>query len=553
MDVADDARLAMCREAMALAKREEEKKLVLEALARITSAESLDALTSSLDDPALRNAASVAAVTVAESLVMHQPDAAERAMRRVLAVATDAELVRRANEVIAQATRKPEPNDGANAAGRQPNFLFFLTDDQAQACLGAMGNSTIHTPHVDRLAADGVLFTNAFATTAICCSNRACILTGQHMRRHGIRDFVTPLSAEQLAQTYPMLLKKAGYRVGYLGKFAIGAPKPEIRDLALPEKMFDYWYGFSQGIDFRQVENGEPRYLTTVMTERAIDFLRGCRADQPFCLTVALKEPHGPWSYFDPQFKNAYEATNIPPPATFTQEAYDALPQFIRESLGSREAAQWFANPERYQQRMRNFYWLISRADLAVGQIMKAIRDLGFDENTVVFYSADNGEMQGAHGLNGKWLMYEESIRVPMIVRDPRLPAESRGRRSSEMVLGIDLAPTMLAMAGLPVPERMQGRDLQPLLRAQATGWREDWYYEHTYANPPQHPIPRCEGVRTDRWKYTRYTDFSPPYEQLFDLTADPGELRNLAGEQTNADVLQRLRARCDEYRRSLE
>lgn len=440
----------------------------------------------------------------------------------------------------------------AEAGPNRPNVLFFLTDDQPQVCLGAMGNSRIRTPNMDRLAAEGVLFTNAFVTTSICCSNRACILTGQHMRRHGIEDFHTPLSAEAFAETYPALLRKAGYRTGYLGKFAVGWPNPEIRHLSLPEDQFDFWYGFPQTISFKQVVDGEPRYLTDLMTEKAIQFLRENPSDQPFCLTVALKEPHGPWNYFDPNVPNVYESATLPPPATFTPEAYDALPDFIQRSLGGRGGHGWLKDREAYQERTRTFYRLVSRADLAVGQIMEAVRELGLDDNTVVIFTSDNGEMQGAHGLAGKWLMYEESIRVPLIICDPRLPSELRGRRSSDMALSIDLAPTMLALAGVPIPNAMQGRDLGPLVRGERIEWRDDWYYEHTYARLPQHPIPKCEGVRTEGWKYVRYTDFDPPREQLFDLAGDPGEEKDLASNSEYADTLAQLRARCDEYRKTL-
>jgi arylsulfatase A-like enzyme len=438
------------------------------------------------------------------------------------------------------------------AAPDRPNILFFLTDDQPQACLGAMGNRFIQTPNVDRLAAEGVLFENSFVTTSICCSNRACVLTGQHMRRHGIEDFARPLSAEAFAQTYPVLLRKAGYRTGFLGKFAVGNPAGENRLLALPEDQFDFWYGFPQSINFQQVVDGQPQYLTDLMTDKAIEFLRRNPADRPFCLTVALKEPHGPWNYFDPDVPDAYEDVTIPPPASFTRQSYDRLPDFVQQSLGGRGGPRLLQDPEAYQQRTRTFYRLISRADLAVGQIMEAVRKLGLDDNTVVIFSSDNGEMQGAHGLSGKWLMYEESIRVPLVVRDPRLPAEIRGRRTSEMALGIDLAPTMLALGGVPAPESMQGRDLRPLVRGEAVAWRDDWYYEHTYAHPPQHPIPRTEGVQTERWKYTRYTDFDPPCEELFDLESDPGEEKNLAADPAHAGTLAGLRARTDEYRANL-
>ena len=445
------------------------------------------------------------------------------------------------------------PAGEAVALRERPNILFFLTDDQPQVGLGCLGNRHIRTPNMDALAAEGVLFTNAFVTTSICACNRASLLTGQTMRRHGIGDFQKPLSAAAFAQTYPMLLRQAGYRTGYLGKFAIGWPDAEIRHLSLPANQFDFWYGFPQSIDFRQTADGQVRYLTTVMTEKAIEFLRNRPAEQPFCLTVALKEPHGPWNYFDPDVPDGYAEATIPPPATFTQEAYNALPEFIQNSLNGDTGRRWLQNPELYQKWIRTDYRLITRADLAVGQIMEALRQSGLDQNTVVVFTSDNGEFQGAHGLTGKWLMYEESIRVPLIIRDPRLPPALRGRRCEEMALSIDLAPTMLSLAGVPVPAAMQGRDLGPLVRGKPVAWREDWYYEHTYANPPQHRIPQTEGVRTKQWKYTRYPDVTPPYEQLFHLAADPQELQNLAADPAYAATLAKLRARCDEYREQLK
>jgi arylsulfatase A-like enzyme len=434
----------------------------------------------------------------------------------------------------------------------RPNILFFLTDDQPQIGLGCLGNPHIRTPNMDALATEGVLFSNAFVTTSICACNRASLLTGQTQRRHGIDDFQKPLSAEAFAQTYPMLLRQAGYRTGYLGKFAIGRPSADIRHLSLPADKFDFWYGFPQSIDFRQTENGRVRYLTTVMAEKATEFLRQNPADRPFCLTVALKEPHGPWNYFDPDVPDVYADITIPPPPTFTQEAFDALPEFIQNSLNGGTGRRWLQDPEQYQKWIRTDYRLITRADMAVGQIMAALRQSGLDQNTVVIFTSDNGEFQGAHGLTGKWLMYEESIRVPLIIRDPRLPKSQRGRRCEAMALSIDLAPTMLSLAGVSIPAAMEGRDLGPLVRGDDVAWRDDWYYEHTYANPPVHRIPKTEGVRTKHWKYTRYTDFTPPYEQLFDLAADPRELKNLAGDAAHAATLAKLRARCDQYREQL-
>ena len=204
------------------------------------------------------------------------------------------------------------------AGERRPNILFLFTDDQPQNCLGIMGNAHIKTPHLDELARRGTLFNNAFVTTAICCSSRASILTGQHMYRHGIQDFRTPLSAEAFDQSYPALMRKSGYRTGYLGKFAIGNPSATDHERSLPADKFDEWYGFPQNISFKQEIDGEPRYLTEVMTEKAIKFLREAKPDKPFCLTVAFKEPHGPFTYFDPNTPNVYEGIKLPPPTTFS-------------------------------------------------------------------------------------------------------------------------------------------------------------------------------------------------------------------------------------------
>jgi arylsulfatase A-like enzyme len=287
------------------------------------------------------------------------------------------------------------------------------------------------------------------------------------------------------------------------------------------------------------------------MTEKAVQFLKETNKDEPFCIIMALKEPHGPLDYFDPEFPDPYASATIPPPANLTRQSFEALPERVRNGLNGNP--QWLDNPASYQAAMRQIYAYISRADLAVGAICRALKEQGFDQNTVILHISDNGSMEGAHGLAGKWIMYEESIRVPLIIRDPRLPASTRGRRS-QMALNIDLAPTILAMAGVPVPPVMQGVDLQPLLRDPKAKGRDDWYYEHTYnTQPPRKPIAKNEGVRTERWKYIRYTEPDPPLEQLFDLAADPHEERNLAGDAAHAGTLAKLRARCDECRKELK
>ncbi len=448
---------------------------------------------------------------------------------------------------------------GAESPSGRPNILFVFTDDQAQSCVGCLGNPHIQTPNIDQLVADGVLFNNAFVTTAICCSNRACILTGQHMRRHGIEDFQKPLSPAAMAQSYPVLLRDRGYRTGFLGKFAIGRDSDELKHLSLPADRFDWWYGFPQSINFLQQEADGQHYLTTRMEEEAVKFLRSQPQDQPFCLTVAIKEPHGPTNYFDPDIADIYADAQIPPPATFTKEHYQQLPDFIQNSLAGSGGLERLQDPEKLLRQVRTTYRLITRADLALGRLRDALRESGFDKNTVVIYTSDHGSFLGAHGLTGKWLMHEESIRVPFIIYDPRpaLPEAAlpeTGRRRDEMVLTIDLAPTMLELAGVDIPPTMQGRSLVPLIKGQSVdNWRSDWYYEHTYANPPQHAIPKSAGVRTADWKYVRYTDFQPPVEQLFHISQDPREEHDLAKDSQHTQQLAELRERCDRYRAELK
>lgn len=198
---------------------------------------------------------------------------------------------------------------------------------------------------------------------------------------------------------------------------------------------------------------------------------------------------------------------------------------------------------------MAETYRYISRADIAVGRVMQALGDSGCDDHTVVIFSSDNGSMQGAHRLVGKWNMYEESIRVPLIIRDPRLPDAARGRRS-QMALNVDIAPTILALAGLPLPPAIQGLDLRPILRDPEAAGRTDWHYDHDLESESTgKPLPRCGGVRTERWKYVRYKDTHPVQEELFDLQADPPEEHNLTPDPALAGRLATLRARCDQLR----
>lgn len=437
----------------------------------------------------------------------------------------------------------------ADAQTRRPNLVFLLTDDHRWNALGCMGNPILQTPQIDALAASGVLFTNAFVTTSICCASRASLFTGQYARRHGVHDFRTPFTPEALAQTYPQVLRRAGYRIGFIGKYGVGDnAKP-------PADQFDYWKGFTgQGHYFRKID-GKNVHLTDLMAEQAEEFIKSSSADQPFCLSVSFKAPHcqdgDPRQFlYAERHKDLYADLTIPPPPADSAKDFDRQPDFIQQSESRRRWDIRFSTPEKYQEMVKSYYRLITGVDEAVGRIRQALRQQNLQDNTIIIVMGDNGYYLGEHGLAGKWFMHEESIRVPLVVYDPRLPAPARGTRCAEMALNIDIAPTLLAMAGAAVPQGMQGRDLSPLLRGQKPAWRQEWFYEHLF---PNKILPKSEGVRTQRWSYWRYLDVPHDAEWLHDLEADPRQLRNLASDPAHAQVLADLRRRVENYCQSLK
>jgi arylsulfatase A-like enzyme len=437
--------------------------------------------------------------------------------------------------------------EGAERAAREdsPNILFLLTDDQRWDALGCMGNSIIRTPHIDRMAARGTIFQNAFVTTSICAVSRASILSGQYERRHQIGDFATPFSEEAFKQTYPALLRKQGYRTGFIGKYGVGN--------VMPKEEFDFWAGFPGQGRFFEGENS--KHLTARMGDDALEFLAGSKGKEPFCLSISFKAPHaqdGAPREFppDPQDETLYSGIVMPMARTATEERFGLEPEFVRESEGRRRWARRFADAEMHQNTVRDYYRLITGVDREVGRILEALEQMGTASNTIVIFSSDNGFFLGERGLAGKWLMHEESIRVPLIIYDPRLGNGTRAGSVDATALNIDLAPTMLDYAAVEIPQGMQGRSLRPWVEGrEVADWREDWFYEHHFG---PHIIPRSEGVRTDRWKYIRYIDADPMVEELYDLKSDPMEENNLAGISEHEEKMERMRRRWAELREEL-
>ena len=346
---------------------------------------------------------------------------------------------------------------------RPMNVVVLVIDDTRWDSIGAAGNRIVRTPRLDALASEGIRFTQARVATSICVTSRASLLTGQYMSRHGIDRFGKQLTPDAFARTYAGVLRSAGYWIGYVGKYDVGAPRPADFDFLRP------YYG-RHWIDGA---NGERVHVTEQNARDSIEFLRSRPRDKPFLLSVGYFAPHAEDSakeQYLPQDWSAasYDGVKVPPSPLGDAKYFRALPPFLSsDSNEGRVRFKWrFDTPERYQEYMIRYYRLITEVDAAVGRLIDELKSQGVYENTLIAFIGDNGYFHGDRGLADKWYPYEQALRVPLIVRDPRAPSRTRGATRDQLALNIDLAPTIVAAAGQPVPDVMQGRDLSPLYMA---------------------------------------------------------------------------------------
>jgi arylsulfatase A-like enzyme len=429
---------------------------------------------------------------------------------------------------------------------RRPNLLLLLTDDQRWDTLGCAGNPRAQTPNLDELARDGVRFRNAFVTTAICAASRASILTGLHERTHRYTFGTPPLRDEHLAASYPAQLRASGYRTGLIGKFGVRTPP------GATARLFDVFVPLSPNPYLKRQPDGSERHLCDLTGDRAVEFLAGCKADQPWCLSISFNEPHAedgdPRQYFWPRaFDDSYADTVFPVPRTMADAFFAAQPEFLRTSE-SRTRFLWrFDQPQKYQDMVRGYYRMIAGVDAVVGRLRRELRARGLADDTVIVFTSDNGYFLGERGFADKWYAYEPSIRVPLLIADPRAPAQRRGTTCDLMALNIDLAPTLLECAGLTAPAAYQGHSLRPLTHGRApVDWRTDFFYEHLFDHAK---IPKSEGVRTERFTYLRWIEQQPLREELYDHQVDFDQRDNLATASDYAAVLAALRQRTDALR----
>lgn len=440
----------------------------------------------------------------------------------------------------------------AAAQTPRPNIIFVLVDDLRWDELGCTGHPFAETPHADRLAREGTLFTNAFATTPLCSPSRACFLTGQYAHSNGIVDNTNRAALSHRLITWPRLLRDAGYETGFLGKWHMGnddSPRPG----------FDYWVSFKgQGecidpvLNIQGKESKSRGYITDLLSGHAVEFLNRKRS-KPFCLYVAHKAIHpnvqqrddgsvvsslsGAEAFIPAErHRNSYAGKTLPRRPNYAKppKGKPALERTIGNMppLGPRTAT----TDQTILNRMR----MMKAVDDGLGAMMQAVEKAGQLDNTVIVFTSDHGYFYGEHGLDAeRRLAYEETIRIPLLIRAPgRI---NRGQKLAQFALSIDVAPTMLDFAAAPRPDSVQGRSLVPLLRGAKIGWREDFLIE--YFSDTVFPRMRNMGyqaVRTQQWKYIQYRELKG-MDELYDLQADPYEMTNLIASGPVEDMKARL------------
>ena len=427
----------------------------------------------------------------------------------------------------------------------QPNIVFFFADDQTTSTLGCYGNDVVKTPNIDSLARRGTRFQNAFVSHSICWVSRTTILTGLTGRSYGTPGNRDVARADAVESLYSDILRENGYRTGYFGKWHAKMPKGYVK-----EDHFDQFEAIGRNPFYKKQPDGTLRHETELIVDRGIEFLESQPKDKPFALNMWFNACHAedrdrrpgighfPWPR---AVDGMYEDVDIAAPRLNDPAIFDALPDFLRTTI-NRERFFWRWNTDqKYQTNIRAYYRMVSGIDGAIGRFMTALEKSGFAENTIIVYSADNGYYMGNRGLAGKWSHFEESLRVPLIICDPRVPKQQRDKVADAIALNLDLPATFLDWADVKAPDRYQGRSLQPIVSSQPpTDWRTESFHEHFAV---RQRIPAFEGLRNERFKYVRYVD-DGGHEFLHDLKNDPDELINLANNPAHAETLSAMRDR---------
>ncbi|WP_218944453.1 sulfatase-like hydrolase/transferase [Maribacter luteus] len=482
-----------------------------------------------------------------------------------------------------------------------PNIIFLMTDDQRWDNMGCYGKPEFNTPNIDKLAAQGVTFDKAFYAVAICMPSRVTMMTGRYNSNHRV-GFVAPddytLSQADFAKSYPAILKNAGYRTGFIGKVGFTVTEEAMRPSTPKEHfykdhmggVFDFFAGSETRDDkglviwpendlglqeiYRGGRENSGRTLRT--GEAMMRFIDTQPSDQPFCLSVsfyAVKHDRDKDMYI-PHFER-FRNTDMSVPNNWVEGDNPELPEVVKENArGVYLHRQRSSTPEMHQKLVRRFATQGYSVDEQVGFLVKKLKEKGLLENTIIIYTSDNGRFQGSHGLFDKCLLYDESVKAPLIVYDGRIPASKRQRREDALISSVDMAPTIVSMAGLETPASMQGNDISGVLNKtqDMSKWRdavfmEDLFLAEMFSKRYNGNVDeinqnliasnksyRSRGLRTHRWKYIVYYEHHPKIEELYDMDTDPSEQNNLVNDPGHLEILKKLRKKTEElYKKAIE
>lgn len=426
----------------------------------------------------------------------------------------------------------------------KPNIIFILTDDQRFDALGYQGNELIHTPEMDKLAETGTYFKNAMVSTPICAASRVSIFTGLYERTHRFTFQTGNVRQSYMEQTYPKLLREAGYYTGFYGKFGIRYNRPD--------ELFDQYESYDRNGAFKDRRGyyykklgKDTVHLTRYTGQKALDFIEDAESGKAFCLSLSFSAPHAhdpaeDQYYWQEETDGLLQGMKMPGPELGADKYFEEQPDFVRAGFNRLRWTWRYDTPEKYQHSVKGYYRMISGIDLEIGKIRKKLKEKGLDQNTVIILMGDNGYFLGERQFAGKWLLYDNSIRVPLIIYDPR----GEHQDIEELAQNVDVPSTILDLAGMEIPSSWQGTSLLPIVQQKTAKLDRDtvliehlWEFEH---------IPPSEGIRTKDWKYFRYVN-DQSFEELYNLKQDPQEINNLAKDPSYRAVLEELRKKCDE------
>jgi arylsulfatase A-like enzyme len=465
---------------------------------------------------------------------------------------------------------------------KRPNILFIMSDDHAAQAIGCYGSKINKTPNIDRIAAQGMRFDNCFCTNSICTPSRAGILTGKYSHKTGCLAFETFDGSQQ---TFPKLLQKAGYYTAMVGKWHLSVASSNVSATAEqqvrknPPTGFDYWNilpGQGEYFDPVTIEMGKATkhkgYVTDTITDIALEALEKRPKDKPFCLMYHHKAVHDTWEY-DDKHAHLYKDADVPEPETFNDDysnrgrAIKRVTQKIgkRQTLYEKETGH--LPPEKrkkqqYQVFIKKYLRCVASLDDNIGRVLDYLDKAGLTEDTIVVYTSDQGFFLGEHGMFDKRFMYEESLRMPLVVRYPK--EIKPGSANDDIVLNVDFAETFLDYAGAAIPKDMQGRSLRPLLNGKTpSDWRRSMYYRY-WLHLAHFGVAAHYGVRMKRYKLIYYYGMAlgvkdaidvptEPEWELFDLNKDPREMNNVHDDLAYAKVAARLRVELFALRKQLD